>query len=356
MREVFIVVPSLNPTGPIKGAVALANGLADTCPVTLAALKAGPEPVYRIAEGVRVVRLAEYGSPKKRLDAYTKLLAEAGGRSHSVSVSMCLSADFFNAMCKKHARIISSVRGNLPQNYRMDYGPLGVGAAMAHLVLLRRFDAVTAMSESMADQIRRFLGRRPEVVHNFIDEAELEPYRATGRHTGSGEHRFVFVGSLSLRKKPKLLLEGAKELKARGEQVHIRLVGDGPMRTELERDAKSMGLGDCVAFMGQRDDPYPEVAAADVFVLPSLSEGVSRAALEALYLGVPCVMRDVDANRELVKEPAQGRLFSRDEDIAHVMLAVSQEAKQRTGRACLLPPEFRQEYAIARYRGIIGLA
>lgn len=95
------------------------------------------------------------------------------------------------------------------------------------------------------------------------------------------------------------------------------------------------------------------VAASDVFVLPSLSEGVSRAAFEALCLGVPCAKRDVDANRELIQEPQQGKLFSKEEDLARTMLDVSRQAKQQSARACLLFEEFRQQRCLAQYLEII---
>lgn len=249
--------PSLDATGLVKGAVALANGLAAHWLVTLAVLKNVPDPVFHIEPSIRVVQLAEHGAFRDRLAAYRHLLKEAGGRARAASLSMCLSTDFFNALCKGWARIIASVRGNLPENYRMDYGPVGLGAAATHLVMPRRFDTVTAMSGSMASQIRRFLGRRPEVFHNVIDEAALEQYRIAILASKDGAHRFVFAGSLCTRKKPLALVDALHTLKEQGVDARITLVGEGPLHGEIEQAVSAHGLEDRVELTGQLSAQYP---------------------------------------------------------------------------------------------------
>jgi glycosyltransferase involved in cell wall biosynthesis len=104
---------------------------------------------------------------------------------------------------------------------------------------------------------------------------------------------------------------------------------------------------------GQVTNPYPLVASADAFVLPSRSEGLSRAALEALYLGVPCVLRDVDGNGELVANPEAGALFCRDADLGPVLTEVVIASRKRDSACSLLPPAFRQEHAAQRYRELM---
>jgi len=83
------------------------------------------------------------------------------------------------------------------------------------------------------------------------------------------------------------------------------------------------------------------LARAEALVLPSLSEGISRAVLEALQLGVPVVLRDVDGNRAVVSDGRNGRLFGDPADLPAAILAAS--GLRRTGDGgSLLPPTFRQ--------------
>jgi len=81
-------------------------------------------------------------------------------------------------------------------------------------------------------------------------------------------------------------------------------------------------------------------------VIPSISEGVSRAVLEALYLGVPCVMRDIDGNSELITSGVNGELFNANADLEKVMIdtAIYSRSKEMF-REILTPTIFRQNFA-----------
>jgi len=351
MRAIFVLVPSLHPAGPVKGAVALANALSRLRPVTLVSLKAGPGVGARLEAQVRVVQLHLEGGWLERIAAYRRLLRAAGGRDRVASISFCFSADMANLLCRRDAVICSSVRGNLRNNYRFDYGPPGVLAAWLHLVLLRGMDRVVAMTRSMAEQVSTYLGRTPAVIGNFIDEAALEPYRQTAARTGP--YRFVFIGSLGRRKRPDLVIRAAAELKARGVAARVDLLGSGPLLASLERYAKSLSVTDTVYFAGHVADPYPVLAAADCLVLPSHSEGVSRAVLEALYLGVPCVARNVDGTGELISQGSNGFLFETDGEIAPVMLRAASWARQHSARQSLLPPAFAQHSGAMQYLALV---
>jgi glycosyltransferase involved in cell wall biosynthesis len=351
MRTVFLLVPSLSPAGPIKGAIALANGLVVTRPVTLVSVKPGLGADAYLDPRVNVRTLAGLrGGWRGKLLAYRHMLAAAGGRPGVASISMCFSADLINRFCGSQAYTCASVRGNLHENYRFDYGLPGTALAHAHMQILKGFDRVTALSGAMARQLTRHLGRPPEVIGNFVDEPALEHRRLAGGAVPGV--RLVFVGSLSRRKQPGAAVRALAELDA---GVSLDLVGDGPLRSEVEQTTMALGLGGRVRCRGHLADPLPVVAAADVLVLPSVSEGIARAALEALYLGVPCVMRDVDGNRELIEPGRNGALFSREADLARALreaLAIAAAARGRP-RQSLLPDLFTQKFAIQQYLQLI---
>jgi hypothetical protein len=169
-RRVFVVVPSLTPTEPIKGAAALCNGLVEYIPVTLVPLKTASGDGLMIDPRVEIVSLASCSSWLKKYFAYQKLLQKAGTRAEVVSLSLCLSADTFNYFIRFHAIIINIVRGNLMRVYRFNFGRPGVFAAFMHYQLLKRFNKVVAMSNSMEKQLKKFGIRRTVTIGNFIDE------------------------------------------------------------------------------------------------------------------------------------------------------------------------------------------
>lgn len=336
-----MLVPSLHPTGPVKGAVALVNALAGRRAVTLVSVKPGPGVGAPLEPAVDVLALHETGDRTARARRLVSALEAAGGRSAggAAMISYCLSADWTARGVRRHARWISSVRGNLPRNYRYDYGPAGVPLAALHLRSLRAADQVVAMTESMAGQIGRYTGRRAIVIGNFVDEAVLEPFRR--RPHADAPMTLAFLGSLSERKQPLGLIAAVARLAEEGVDVRVEIIGDGPLRPRVEALARSAGIGDRVVLRGQLSNPFDLLAAADALVLPSLSEGISRAVLEALQLGVPVVLRDVDGNRSVVEDGRNGRLFQREAELPDAIRAAVDLRRAGDGGS-LLPSTFRQ--------------
>lgn len=352
MRSIFLLVPSLSPTGPVKGAVALANALAAERAVSLISLKGGPGVNAPLDPSVKVLSLADATSWPQRVVAYRKLLADAGGRDSVASISFCLSADVTNLFCRRFATTCASVRGNLVRNYRMDYGLAGTALAMGHLQTMRGFDHVVAMTDAMAAQVAFYSGRSPEIIGNFVDESSLESYRVAVKP--DRPLRLVFVGSLTHRKQPLLLVQVVAELRARGHDARLDVIGDGPLHSAVGTEISRRGLRGAVMLHGQMVSPFPLVARADVMVLPSLSEGLSRAALEALYLGVPCVLRAVDGNADVIRPGVNGALFFKDAELTEKVIEVAAWAQRpERSRGSLLPDTCRQAFAAKRYLTLV---
>jgi glycosyltransferase involved in cell wall biosynthesis len=351
-RTIFILLPSPHPAGPIKGAIALANSLAPQHRIVITYLKHGPGVDSVLDVRVEVIYLAKTsGGWRDRLLEYRALLRAAGGRTRVVSLSMCFSADMLNQFCSQDALICSSVRGNLPKNYRLDYGIIAVPAAIFHLYILRSFDCVFAMTASMAKQIRNISGIEAKIIANFVDEQALEPFRCAPRPS-TDPIQFVFVGSLSRRKQPNLVVIAIENLIKQGYDVRLDLIGDGPMREKIQRLVVQRQLAQFIRIHYQVSNPFQFIATADAFVLPSYSEGISRSSLESLYLGVPCVLRNVDGNSELLAARGSGELFSQDRDLARAMILAGINGRRRKFKSSLLPPHFRQPRASTQYRRV----
>jgi glycosyltransferase involved in cell wall biosynthesis len=124
------------------------------------------------------------------------------------------------------------------------------------------------------------------------------------------------------------------------------------MRSFLEAEIAGRNLARTVTCHGELANPYAILQKADCLVIPSESEGVPRSALEALYYGIPCILRDVDGNRELITPGRNGYLFREDWELAEAMATLCRE-KADKGMCSLLPDEFRQGYCLRQYRDLI---
>lgn len=91
-------------------------------------------------------------------------------------------------------------------------------------------------------------------------------------------------------------------------EAHFLLVGDGPDRAALEEQARTLGVADRVQFLGGRDDIPELLSEADVFVLPSLFEGLPIAVLEAMAAGTPVVATAIGGTDEIVAHDETGLL------------------------------------------------
>lgn len=117
------------------------------------------------------------------------------------------------------------------------------------------------------------------------------------------------VGRLSLNKNQTTIIGAFSRMCKNGLNASLVFLGNGIMRNELEHQSLKSGFKDRIIFKGWVDDVLEYLYASDVFVLPSIVEAFSNALLEAMSVGIPCVVSNVPGNRILVKEEANGLVF-----------------------------------------------
>lgn len=102
------------------------------------------------------------------------------------------------------------------------------------------------------------------------------------------------IGRFETQKNHLFLLEIAAEVAKQEQKMHLLLIGDGSLRSDIEQKVVQMGLSDRVTFAGNRSDvPRLMLKAVDVFLFPSLHEGLGLVLIEAQAAGLPCVFSDV---------------------------------------------------------------
>jgi glycosyltransferase involved in cell wall biosynthesis len=105
------------------------------------------------------------------------------------------------------------------------------------------------------------------------------------------------------------LFQAAEHLRVRYPQVRVLVVGDGPQRAVLEAECRERGLAETVTFLGMRKDVADLLAASDLFVLPSLLEGLPGAVLEAMVMRCPVVATRVGGTEEIIEDGVHGLLI-----------------------------------------------
>lgn len=163
--------------------------------------------------------------------------------------------------------------------------------------------------------------KRIERIINGVDTARFHPLRKAERiglpkgFAGADDLVIGTVGRLEPIKDQATLvrafIELAESYPKHRERLRLVVVGDGSSRADLERLVGQSGLAGQVWFAGSRDDVPGLLRAMNLFVLPSLAEGISNTIMEAMATGLPVVATDVGGNSELILEGVTGHLVSR---------------------------------------------
>lgn len=283
----------------------------------------GCEPVD--GPGVRVVPLPEYHGPWGYLRSRRALVA-AMRDAVAQSDALCLRAPGPIAGCAWKLRgdrpyavevVGDPLDALAPGAVRSAVRPLA-RAALAHELkaMCRDATAVGYVTESVLQ--RRYPTRAWSTSYSSIDlddgafaSAEQIERRCafrTGSNRGSTSEpwRLVTVGSLAQPYKGHdVLIDAIALCRARGLVLELTVVGDGRHRSSLEAQAAARGLAGSVRFAGQvgAGSPVRDVLdQAHIFVLPSRTEGLPRALVEAMARGLPCIASRVGGIVELLPE------------------------------------------------------
>ena len=145
------------------------------------------------------------------------------------------------------------------------------------------------------------------VIQNGIEPHRLVKEQATMRqvlrnqfHVAESDLLVVTVGRFTVQKGHTFLIDAISQIAPRYPKVHFVFAGDGPLRQELEGKVKSLGLITRITFPGIRNDINELLLASDIFVQPSLWEGLSLALLEALMAGLPVLATQVEGVADVV--------------------------------------------------------
>lgn len=243
-------------------------------------------------------------------------------------------------------------------------------------VILRRLhapliDRYVTVSNDLAQYLVRRVGIRAARISHICNGVDTGRFQPGARQSpdwlpadfrGDGLLRIGTVGRIQPVKDQATLLRAFAQLltlqPALRRQLRLIVVGNGPLLAELRALAESLHVADVTYFPGALDNVPEVLRALDVYVLPSLNEGISNTILEALASGLPVIATAVGGNVELIGDGVCGRFFApRDTSALSQLLleyAVNPSLRQAHGQAArrIAVEQFSLTTMVARYEAV----
>ena len=220
-----------------------------------------------------------------------------------------------------------------------------------------RAGRLIAVSTKVADAVQLYTGipkERITTIPNGVNPARVLSADDRGRLRRAlglpGDRPvLVSVGRLTRQKGYPYLLNALASMRAEERPLAL-IAGDGPDRTDLEARIKHLRLEEDVWLLGNRQDIPDILAAADLFVLASLWEGLPLALLEAMAAGLPCAVTGVGGNLELIETGKSGILLptANESALAGAIRCLLREPQERKRMGEAAREHFDRHYSLQR--------
>ena len=354
MNSVIMLVNEFSPLpvgGAERQAERLSANLANRGWVVRVITRHAPGiPSYESRSGFTIIRLASWGKGKlKSITFFLDILIQLWRLRNQYSIlhahlafGPAFAAVLVARLLKKRVVVKFGNSG--------EFGDISVSnktwRGRLRLAVLRQWaDVVIVLDTSMqAEAVSNgFSASKVRRIVNGIDAKNFSPKTtrllAQTNLDLAGKTVVLSVGRLSAQKSLPFLIKMFCEALRNAPTLHLILLGDGPDREQLEDLVNALNLNQSVTFAGNQKDVRPYLEAADIFVLPSISEGISNALLEAMSAGLACLATPVGGNSDVLDHGDCGLLLPVNDvqawSDALVKVAQSPDVREKLGKAAL---------------------
>ena len=168
--KVLLLVPRIDNSGPVKGAKALHNGLKNNgIDVSIVPIFSG----INKTQGLNIDKILIKKPTLKKVRVFKKLFIELSNDFDVKIITFCFHADLLSFLAGTSKKSICSIRANLYQNYKMDFGVMGYFLAYFNYFIASKFAYITVLNSSMAASCGK-KSKNIRIIHNFIDEPEMD--------------------------------------------------------------------------------------------------------------------------------------------------------------------------------------
>jgi len=208
-----------------------------------------------------------------------------------------------------------------------------------------RFIVVSKSLQTTLENNHKIPGEKIALVYNGI---ELDEYRDEASEEFSLKLKKEFnidksvslvgaIGRIVWQKGFEYLVEAVPVILKECPEVRFMIIGDGPLKKELEEKSRRLKIEDKIIFTGFRTDIKEALASIDILVMPSLKEGFPMVTLEAMAMAKPIIAADIDGIREQIEHQKNGLLVSPEKPVilaeAVISLLKNKEEAERLGMA-----------------------
>ena len=219
---------------------------------------------------------------------------------------------------------------------------------------VRHVDAIVSLCKRASEEIVH-QGFSQAILVEIPNGVDLSQFSVRPAQRREGVPHLTYIGRLDKYKGVTFLLKGFKELLSRAGAVRLTIVGDGPDEFLLKAMAREIDIDERVTFRGRQEEVLSEYHRTTIFVLPSLSEGMSNVLLEAMACGLPVVATSVGGNSDIITDRHNGLLVPPGDALtlstALLELLENDDFAQRLGEAARKTVElnYAMERIVERY-------
>lgn len=180
------------------------------------------------------------------------------------------------------------------------------------LKVFKMADGIIVLSKEMQKELElhKFKKEKLFLIPNAVDINKFKPHKEKEKLREKfgycGKKIIIFIGRLTEQKGVKYLIESFEKLEIK--EKYLIILGDGELKETLKNMVFSLGIDDKVLFAGRKKNVLPYLQIADIFVLPSFSEGLPISLLEAMACGLPVIVSKVGGNVDVVEDKINGYL------------------------------------------------
>ena len=300
-KKILYAVSTLSKSGPTFVLSNIAKFM-DRDKYDLAVLTLSPEPQDTMAEyfsNILKIRVDSLDLSRVRgmLEATSKVSQYVKKNEIDLIHSHGLRADWVVRNLKMPR--VSTLHNYPYSDYAMLFGKMpGTVLAAIHLQCLKKIDRPVVVSRGVSEMLRKHHGYEIEVVRNGVDVSACE---CAGRNILREKLKieahatvFISVGSLTNRKDPMTVTSSFQ--KANLPDAVLLFLGEGDCRAACESIARGNRN---TRFIGRVDNVHEYLCASDYFLSASLAEGLPNSVLEAMAVGLPCILSDIPPHREI---------------------------------------------------------
>jgi glycosyltransferase involved in cell wall biosynthesis len=285
-------------------------------PVDLVLMEAAGELMDQVPQGARIVDL-QAKRFRNAVAPLARYFRQERPRAAQVRMwPLTVVAVIGRLISRSDVRLVLSDHTYLSRHYE---GSRQLPLKLSTRLFYPLADARVVVSQGAADDLARLSGLDRdlfEVIYNPLPRKEAVPGSKADQAWQGGGARIISVGTLKPEKNHKLLIR-AFALLRRQRPAKLMIVGDGELRSQLEEEAKRLGVAEELLLPGFVADPSDLLGSADLFALSSDYEGFGNVLVEAMRQGVPIVSTDCPSGpREILEGGKFGRLVPCDDEVA----------------------------------------